>query len=173
MIDQYKKMHANPKRFPGFSLKAYTDHIADLVKKHHPESLLDYGCGKGYQYLAKRCHESWGGLLPHCYDPAVTFLDTKPEGTFGGVICTDVLEHVPEEDVDHVLSELFGYAESFLFLAVATFPARKTMPNGLNCHVTVKDKHWWLDKINSASNGVNCTVCFHLPGNDFELVTQE
>jgi hypothetical protein len=163
-------MHGNPKRFPGFSLKSYVDYITTLVNKHEPDNLLDYGCGKGYQYLVKRCHEPWG-ILPHCYDPAVTFLDTKPEGTFGGVICTDVLEHVPEDDVDFVLSELFKYAEKFVFLSIATFPARKTMPNGINCHVTVKDKRWWLDKILQVSGDIDCVVCFHLVDNQFELVT--
>jgi len=170
MIDQYKIMHRNPKRFPGFSIKFHIEDIDNLVKKHKVDSLLDYGCGKGYQYLASRCHESWG-ILPHCYDPGVTFLDTKPEGVFGGVICTDVLEHIPEEDINSFLKTLFDHADKFIFLSIATFPARKSLPNGLNCHVTVKDSDWWIKQIVSfMTYDIDCVVSFRHADNETELV---
>src|SRR5690348_1646525 len=109
----YTELHRNEKAFAGYSLKSYVDDIALLVERHNPKSLLDYGSGKGYQYLQKRMHERWGGLLPYCYDVGVRQLSEKPQGLFDGVICTDVMEHIAEEDVDAVLDDIFGYAESF------------------------------------------------------------
>jgi len=169
LIQQYIEMHSNPKRFPGFSIKEHISEITSLVEKHAVFNLLDYGCGKGYQYLAKRYHESWG-ILPHCYDPGVTFLNIKPEGTFGGVICTDVLEHIPAEEIKSFLTELFSYADKFIFLSIATFPARKSLPNGTNCHVTVENKEWWLKQIKPFVTNLDCVVSFRHLDNKFELV---
>jgi len=149
----YKKLHVNPKRFLGYSLKRNLEEIKKAVEENEPESLLDYGCGKGYQYLNRRYHEYWGGLLPHCYDPGVVGLNEKPERKFDGVICTDVLEHVPEKNVEEVLLDIFSYANSFVYLSICTRLARKTLPDGRNCHLTVKDEKWW--------NGVLAKVSLH------------
>lgn len=148
-IEMYKEMHRNPKRFPGYSLSAYADTIADMVEEYSANTLLDYGCGKGYQYLNRRVHERWGGILPTCYDPGVPFLNTPPaEGLkFDGVICTDVLEHIPKDNVKKFIRTLFDYADKFVFMTVATFPANKELPNGENCHVTIKSLVWWEDII--------------------------
>lgn len=166
VIDQYKEMHKNPKRFPGYSAKSYVAEIKELIDSTGAETMLDYGCGKGYQYLNKRIHELWGGMLPQCYDPAVTFLDTKPYATsrFDGVMCTDVLEHVPVEEINDVLFDLFHYADKFVFMAIATFPARKTLPDGRNCHLTVKSEAWWHEKVAkiAASKSVVYNIVFNV-----------
>lgn len=142
-IDQHRRLHRNPKRFPGFSTGRHIPAIRQLVEEYKATSLLDYGCGKGYQYLAKRIHEQWGGLLPYCYDPGVTHLDHKPVGLYDGVLCVDVLEHVAEEGVPCLLDELLSYAHRFVFVTIATYPAGKTLPDGSNAHVTVRDGAWW------------------------------
>jgi hypothetical protein len=41
--------------------------------------------------------EYWGVESIRCYDPGYPPFSTLPEGRFDGVICTDVLEHCPEE----------------------------------------------------------------------------
>src|SRR5690349_12127625 len=120
----YGKLHENMKYFPGFSLVDHIEPIKQLVEKHRPESILDYGCGKGYQYLIRRCHEQWGGLLPHCYDIGLPHLRQKPERVFEGVICTDMLEHIEEGDVPGVIAEICGYATKFVFCSIGTALAR-------------------------------------------------
>lgn len=149
----YQELHRNPKRFPGYSLSAYADEIAEMVIQYSAKTLLDYGCGKGYQYLSRRVHEKWGAILPTCYDPGVSYLDKLPlKGTkFDGVICTDVLEHIPRQDVKKFLKVLFDYADKFVFLTVATFPAEKELPNGENCHITVRPIAWWRELIVKAA----------------------
>lgn len=149
----YGQMHErNPKSFSGYSIKPYVAEIAGLVQTCQPHRLLDYGSGKGYQYLALRVHEHWGGLLPYCYDPGVRQLRERPHGQFGGVICTDVMEHVEEKDVQRVLDDIFGLvdplAHAFVFLAIACRPAkRKRLPDGRDVHVTIKPPEWWRERL--------------------------
>ena len=148
---KYGQMHdAKARDFSGYSIKRYVQEIAALVYDRLPDRMLDYGSGKGYQYLALRVHEKWGGILPVCYDPGVVQLRIKPEGKFNGIICTDVLEHIEEADVDGLLDDLFGFADehAFVFLSIACRPAkRKKLPDGRNVHVTVKLPEWWDDKL--------------------------
>lgn len=147
----YGRMHeARAKAFSGYSIKDHVEAIAVLVMRNGAGRLLDYGSGKGYQYLSRRVHDAWGGLLPHCYDPGVVQLREKPEGTFDGIICTDVMEHIEEADVDAVLADIFGYARdrAFVYFCIACRPAkRKRLPDGRDVHVTVKPPQWWNEKL--------------------------
>lgn len=151
----YTKMHEDsPKLFAGNSIKPYVGQIAELVAKTKATRLLDYGSGKGYQYLKLRVHEAWG-ILPHCYDVGVRQLSEKPEGFFDGVICTDVMEHIEEQDVDAVLADIFasisvrpGAKKSFAFFVICCRPAKKkVLPDGRNVHLTVKPPAFWQAKL--------------------------
>lgn len=155
----YSELHKNEKYFANRGV--YADQIAELVKRHEPKSMLDYGSGKGYQYLASRIHEKWGGLLPVCYDVGVRQLAKKPEGKFDAVICTDMLEHIEEADLPEILADIFGYASTFVFLAISTVPARKkVLPDGRNVHLTVKPEAWWLELIKPYERDLTVKVVF-------------
>ncbi len=150
----YGDMHANDKRFPGYSLGQYVDAIGALIGTDGATRLLDFGAGKGYQYLARRYHERWpGSPLPVCYDIGVRQLSTKPNGPFDGVICTDMLEHIEEADIPAILDELieFATAGGFVFLGISCRPSSKRpLPDGRNVHVTIKPPFWWIEKIEAA-----------------------
>jgi hypothetical protein len=149
MYALYQRTHeGNPKRFLGYTTKLYAQPVRRLIEATGTKTLLDYGCGKGYQYLGpRRVHEKWGGLLPHCYDPGVVGLKDKPEGRFDGVISCDVMEHVPEALLPAVLAEIFGYAEKFVLLGIATVTSHKNLADGSNSHCTVRPSEWWMDRI--------------------------
>lgn len=154
---EYGAMHESHKRFPGYSLGAYVDSVAKLIEEHEPDRLLDYGSGKGYQYLARRLHERWPGqLLPYCYDIGVSQLSQKPEGQFGGVLCTDMLEHIEREDLPTIMDELIGYVAEggFLFLGISCRPTRKTLPGGGDVHRTIERPDWWARLIVQRLNGL-------------------
>lgn len=157
LLDQYKHLHAKGK-FPGYSLKLHVGTIGSLIKRTGSESLLDYGCGKGWQYSEMELHHAWG-IMPSLYDPAVPGLHRKPVGRFDGVICTDVMEHIPERNIPATLDEIFGYAEKFVFLSICTRPSKKTLPDGRNCHLTVRPHEWWLDKI--GDRGILTEIAWH------------
>jgi hypothetical protein len=154
--DQYGKMHETKggKYFPG-RLRGVRD-VVRLIDRCKPQSLLDYGSGKGKQYSVDKVQDRWGGSpVPVCYDLGHAPFRRRPEGKFDGVICCDMLEHVEPADVDAVLADIFGYIsnrgegkESFAYLTISTRPALgKRLPDGRNVHLTVQPPEWWRAKI--------------------------
>lgn len=154
LYQEYNDTHA--KHFSGKMSSTQVREIANLVAWAKPDRILDYGSGKGYQYLERRVHEQWGGILPYCYDPGVIQLSKKPDGLFTGVICTDVMEHIDPVDVDPILDDIFASLYSvgpcFAYFHISTRPAGKTFPNGENVHLTVRPEDWWSKKLNRFEN---------------------
>ena len=149
--------------FAGQSLPRQAPHIKRLIQQTAAASILDYGSGKGYQYSLRRMVDAesgidhpdiksyWGVKEIRCFDPGYPPFSELPSGLFDGVICTDVLEHCPEEDIGWILEELFAFARRFVFANIACFPARKLLPNGGNAHCTVKPVKWWGEEIGCAA----------------------
>ena len=143
---EYGRLHSGTKTFSGYSILRSLSTITALVQSCRPERILDYGCGKGYQYLKKRVHESWGGPLPECYDVGVHALSERPEGKFDFIICTDMMEHIAEEDVPNILRDIASFCNpgATVFFNIATQPARrKKLSDGRNVHLTVRPPEWW------------------------------
>ncbi len=160
----YRQMHMKGEEFlgrpaadtfPGFSLDAQIYRIKSLVVQTGADTVLDYGCGKGKQYEPRPIKDAAGVLWPGvidfwdvgevvCYDPCYEPYSKLPEGKFDGVVCTDVLEHCPEQDLPWIIRELFGYANRFVFANVACYPAHKRLPNGENAHCTIQPVEWWM-----------------------------
>jgi hypothetical protein len=163
LISAYRSMHTNgeqflgippEKTFPGQSLLPQVDRIKEHVVRTGAGSLLDYGAGKGQQYLPMSvrhaCGTEWPSIQAYwgvesvtCYDPSYAPFSQLPTGQFDGVICTDVLEHCPEEDMPWILDELFRYSRRFVFANVACYPAKKRLPSGENAHCTIRPRAWW------------------------------
>lgn len=144
--------------FPGSSLAPHIARIKAWIERTGSRTILDYGAGKGLQYrpqkvvvdgrhVADGIAEYWDVDEVRCFDPGYPPHSALPEGKFDGVVSTDVLEHCPEEDLGWVLDEIFGYAVRFVYLNVACFAARKTLPNGENAHATIRPPHWWRDLV--------------------------
>jgi len=159
--DLYRDMHQEG-HFSGAGCLNYRAEIRSLVQQFDTNSVLDYGCGKGRQFRMKpiplnhklRVYaESWQDALGveylEGYDPCYAKRAKRPRGTFGGVYCTSVLEHVMEQDVLSVLEDIFSFAEQWVFITVGTTLAKKDLPgegNG-NAHVTLKPVTWWMGQV--------------------------
>jgi 2-polyprenyl-3-methyl-5-hydroxy-6-metoxy-1,4-benzoquinol methylase len=149
----YREAHDTGTNFRGLSVMHHDRDIRRLiVRACGPKSealrVLDYGCGAGMQYeaphnLQRKLHIP----KPTLYDPGNAMYAEKPAGTFDGVICSDVLEHVPEALVGNVLAEVFDYAERFVWMSVCCRAAKKVFPDGTNMHVTVKGEQWWRKQV--------------------------
>ena len=150
-IEQYKEYHADQNtNYPGNNLKPQLHHILDLITDMQPETLLDFGCGKGLQYSKWKHHEDMG-IMPSLYDPAVPEYEILPDGSFDGIISTDVMEHIPEEQIPETFDAITRRADKFVFLAIATSPAIAILPNGDNAHCTLKPIEWWVEMYNKHS----------------------
>jgi hypothetical protein len=160
-VPLYREMHEQG-QFMSNALAPWVGDIARLVKKSGAKTLLDYGSGNGNQYHVDKLHEAWG-VLPTLYDPAVQGIDAKPEGQFDGVLCTDVLEHIPEDELDTVIADLAGYATQWAFIAVCCRPAKKRFPDGTNVHVTVRPLSWWRAKLEGPFEGKALLVLREAP----------
>ena len=148
-LDQAKELHKNEKKWRGTTVVQYIPLIDEVRKKHNIETMLDYGCGKAQNHPTY-----WKA---HKYDPAIPEYSNKPDTKFDLVISTYVLEHIPEEFIDDILSEIFSYATKFVFLTICCREAREILPNGMNAHATVKPKEWWNAKL---AKYENYQVCF-------------
>lgn len=150
------------KVFGGGSLRDHIAIVGKLARTTGAKTVLDYGCGKGQLYSERDIElpegetvpsvkEYWGVDHIHLYDPGVEEFATRPSEQFDGVVSTDVLEHIPEEDIDWVLGECFGFARKFLYMNIASYPAKKILPNGWNAHVTIESPAWWQARIEKAA----------------------
>lgn len=166
----YRQMHVEgekflnepPERvFPGSSLPPQAQRIKRLVEATGAQNILDYGAGKGQQYELRNVtikdegtwetiQDYWDVDFVHCYDPSYDPFSELPSGQFDGVVCTDVLEHCPEQDVEWIIDELFRYAQRFVFANVACYPAKKRLPTGENAHCTIKPLEWWSGQFAAA-----------------------
>lgn len=162
LLELYREMHVRGEvlrrlpaenTFPGASLLPQAHHVRRLVAQTAARSILDYGSGKGMQYRPLRLaqpgnswssiQEYWGVQNISCYDPGYEPFARLPQERFDGVICTDVLEHCPEDDLAWIVAELFSLSRHFVFASVACHPARKRLPNGENAHCTVRPARFW------------------------------
>jgi hypothetical protein len=148
LVPVYREMHAI-KPFTGRSIYRQVERIAALVRSTGAQTLLDYGCGGGRQYHEGRCHLAWGAEEPPTlYDPAVAGIDQRPEGPFDGVICTDVLEHIPEDELIETLEDIRSLARMWAFFSICCLPAKKTFPGTeTNVHVTIRPPEWWRELV--------------------------
>ncbi len=103
--------------------------------------LLDYGAGKG---LLAKWFPSDGYGPVYCYDP-VTFPEEPSPRDF--VVMLDVLEHIEPECLDDVLDHVRSKMKKGGFFVIATRPAKKTLSDGRNAHLIVKDHAYWIAKL--------------------------
>ena len=143
----YREMAEGGHQFRGLTLLNSVDAIAPLLLKHGCRSMLDYGSGAGDAYMQPHNIAEKLGLprdTIRCYDPSFPQHAVAPLGTFDAVVCSDVLEHVPEDKVAGFISNLFSYADKLVWASVCCRKAKKVFPGtSINLHCTVMPFQWW------------------------------
>lgn len=121
--------------------------ISQLAKKHGAVTVLDYGSSSGGCMKAVR-EKFWlpPGIEDYCYDPFVEEFAAEPQPA-DFVICTDVLEHVEPECTKAVLDHLASLTKKVIFLVISLTPANKTLADGRNAHINLRDAEFWLKEI--------------------------
>lgn len=182
VIDYYVLKHSMDDGFcKGSALHKHIPYIAILVQEYDLNSILDYGCGKA-QFWKENPHwramfEWTGTHREHAlwlYDPGINetpaqekrawlaIHNTLPLGRYDLVVCTDVLEHVPEGDIPYTLDTILSKSRKFVYLNVSCYPATKTFPDGTNIHVTIKSRTWWKDQIKESQDRIFLKSKAHL-----------
>ena len=168
---KYEEMwrHAD---YRAFSPGLYALENLDLVSFFRGvgvHTILDAGCGSG-KFIRKILEQHGADfsirgfdIAANCLDP--WFAENKPDIlTLGSlwnaeglprpndaVVCIDVLEHIPTDQVPAVLANLRAAATQIVFLGIALFPdgfGPKVI--GQPLHLTVQPADWWKKQIAEA-----------------------
>lgn len=166
-IEYYKKMHRegyslingkfrkSENAYDGKSTIAFAHTINKIIIKNSILSLLDYGCGKAFYYnngftidnkKINSLRDHWKADI-NLYDPCFEKYSKFPDKRVDLTICIDVLEHIPEIDIDWILHKIFSITNKFVFLNIACYNAIALLPNGQNAHTNIKEPKWWFEKL--------------------------
>lgn len=129
----------------------YVQRYATKVEGH----VLDAGSGRGsvLRYMLDQGVDAFGielsksacdmylQGLPHANADIISW--AKQGHRYEGLVCTDVLEHIPREELDGVLSALATMAPSGL-LGIAN---HSSIHNGHELHVIQEGRRWWMKRL--------------------------
>lgn len=144
VTDEYAKQlqQMHQRKIIGFGVEPPAK-LVETLKSYPIKTVLDYGCGEGNMINA--IQTLFPNLEMYGYDPGVERYSTIPERT-DLVYSADVLEHFEPEFIDEGLQRIFNIA-NIHYHNIACHPAKKTLPDGRNCHLIVEQPEWWLEKI--------------------------
>jgi 2-polyprenyl-3-methyl-5-hydroxy-6-metoxy-1,4-benzoquinol methylase len=139
--EEQARLHENDDY--GVASTGYADFVSSFINQMGITEMLDYGAGKGR--LAKSLKVNHDVEVRH-YDPAIPEWSKKPDSA-QLVCCLDVLEHIEPEFLDDVLDDLQRVVEFYGIFSIHTHPAKKTLSDGRNAHLTQAPSAWWMPKI--------------------------
>lgn len=120
--------------------------IAGIAQIEGCASILDYGCGKGT--IGKAFREAGLNSVTD-YDPAIPGKDA-PAKPADLVVAVDVMEHIEPECLPAVMADLARVTRKIIFVAVSTIPSKRTMSDGRNTHLIVRDDAFWRGQFETA-----------------------
>lgn len=131
--------------------------MADFfVDQFKPEGMvIDFGCGTGRASVkmaergldvmlidfADNCRDQEAIMLPFIRHDLTQSLDIRAD--YG--LCTDMMEHIPPQDVDVVIQNIMGAAKN-VFFEISTIDDIMGEIITHPLHLTVKPHDWWRDK---------------------------
>lgn len=153
LIDQYRHIHAT-ESWGNTSLSLHGAYIKTIFSEKKPKKILDYGCGQST--LSEMLRSEVSSIdTAYRYDPSIPEIQELPDERVDWVINTDVLEHIPEEDLDSFLLAIKEVSSRAIFM-IHMFEAALVLPNGQNAHCTIHDSKWWSEKINGHFPVITC-----------------
>jgi 2-polyprenyl-3-methyl-5-hydroxy-6-metoxy-1,4-benzoquinol methylase len=180
---KYERMwqHAQYRQVaPGESAAS---HFLSVARPRHDGRVIDFGCGTGRGALmialVGGLHVDMVDFAMNCLDKDIQdMLSTQAHALkfwqadlakalppdlvaeFG--FCTDVMEHIPEAEVDAALRNILQHAQHVYFQISTTDDACGALI-GEKLHLSVHDGAWWLKKFQE----LECQVHYfqEVPGN--------
>ena len=142
-IDLYKQHHLLCDWY-GASGVSYLKEVSLVIDYLKPKVVLDYGCGKGA--LIKVLAERYPHIKFYGYDPAILGMDNMPVDHADLVLNTDVLEHIPEDDLIQTIQKISKISKN-VFFALDHCLAGAILPNGENAHCCIRPREWYVELI--------------------------
>ena len=141
LIEQYRQMHREG-AYGSTSIKK-APYILPYIRMLDARTVIDYGCGQST--LADLVSAHCGAKVTR-YDPGLPGYDRRPSGTFDLLLNIDVLEHVPEEEVDGVIADMASLSSRAIII-IDTRRAATTLSDGRNAHLTLRAADWWSERL--------------------------
>lgn len=130
---------------------------------------LEVGCGPGYgiKFARSQGQEIWGidladirhiwkklGIDQWCQVADASDIPYDDD-MFDFVVCTEVLEHIPEWDVINALKEMYRVGTNLFVFSVALQDEVQPIPmyfdplyrKNMHTHITIQPSEWWVDKL--------------------------
>lgn len=146
LINQYTKVH---EKTYGNTSERLLYLLLPMVKELQPQSILDYGCGQSNLVeLIKKELDSNNekNIKTYKYDPAIESISSLPDEKVDLVINTDVLEHIPLDDLPDVIKKITILGKNTIFV-ICNRKAKLILEDGSNAHCSVYPREWWLNLI--------------------------
>lgn len=177
-MSTYDKIYSGLPNYNDSPCPAYIPACLDFCRRNDG-LILDAGCGKGHWMRmlgkngiktfgiepSKYCCDHFLGDLSYSNDSILSF---QPKGTFAGVICMGVLEHIKDIDLDANLLKLATLSRNALF----GIGSHSDVLLGIELHLIIEDAEWWRRRLLKFYEGVDLrytTSGTHLQYFTFEL----
>jgi 2-polyprenyl-3-methyl-5-hydroxy-6-metoxy-1,4-benzoquinol methylase len=162
-IDLYKQVHTEPQYNPKNKIYGYGDgktvydrwkELRYTFDKWEVYSILDFGAGKAAHHNNLNMYQKRFGITDvDLYEPAIEEYAELKDRTYDAVVCADVMEHIPEVNVEHTIQQINSRADKVAFYIVSGNESQTILPNGENAHITRKPKSWWSERILKHAKG--------------------
>lgn len=152
-VNKYKDIYNDTyKKIENYNFhNLVKDMYVDVYAAYINGRILDAGCGEGIHLkrMLQNGHDAYGIELssvccdkflknvPHSNTDILSFSKTKEH--FDGLICMDVLEHIPYESIDETIDALTKLSQC-AFFGIAN---HSDILNGVELHLIQKDHKWW------------------------------
>lgn len=154
-VEKYRRVYRD---YPNYTNREVRIELTREWLKKWPQAvtLLDVGCGlgevldmareetiapRGCEVLGELCHRGDVDWIPGAHDLPY------PDDDFDLVTCTDVMEHLLEDDVPDALREIARVARGPILLTICH---REDTPGKYGpdkLHITVHPREWWEEQI--------------------------
>lgn len=126
---------------------------------------VDVGCGRanGVQFARSEGYDVYGcdisdgavkcwkerGVNDYC---RVAPADKLPyqDQEFDMVLCSEVLEHIPEENIPATLREIFRIGSDKYLFTISLVPENIPVAGYIQTHICVKPPEWWFEQLRAA-----------------------
>jgi hypothetical protein len=161
-VEKGRQYHLSSKSWTGLHTVPYADAIRELTVKHNIKSLLDYGCGKGQQYLpyewepgvCQPLDKYLGVEEVYKFDPCVDEFSTPPplNKKFDAVILIQCIGFIPDFDLEILKKQLMNWSTKFCFIGErhsdtpGSVKPKKLALRDADYYTLFRSKQWYQDR---------------------------